>query len=115
MKNRLAFFGYAWQGITTFLRHCRNVRWHLSAAALAIITGALLGITKLEWIAIVLVIALVLVAEMINEAIESLCDHLHPEQHAAIGKVKDIAAGAVLTAAFTAVIVAIIIFIPYLK
>jgi diacylglycerol kinase len=114
MKNRLAFWGYAWKGIIVFLRHCRNVRWHLSAAALAIALGAVLGISKGQWVAIVLVIALVLVAEMINEAIELLCDHLHPEQHPAIGRVKDISAGAVLLAAITAVVVGMLVFLPYL-
>ena len=115
MKQRFAFIGYALNGIVVFLRHCSNMLWHFSAAALAIVGGSILGISRNEWVAIVLVIALVVVAEMINEAIESLCNHLHPEHHAAIGKVKDIAAGAVLIAAFTALTVGAIVFLPYLK
>ena len=51
-------------------------------------------------------------AEMFNTALEKLCDHLHPEEHAAIGLVKDISAGAVLIIAIAAAINGAIIFSP---
>jgi len=51
---------------------------------------------------------LVLAAELLNSSIEALADHLHPEQHSAIGKVKDMAAGMVLIMSVAAVIVGIL-------
>ena len=52
--------------------------------------------------------------EAINTAVERLCDHPHPDRHAEIGKVKDLAAGATLVVAIGAAIVGIIIFGRYI-
>lgn len=52
--------------------------------------------SAIHWLLFALASALMLAAELFNSAIEALCDHLHPERHPAIGRVKDMAAGAVL-------------------
>ncbi len=64
---------------------------------------------------IIFAIGLVISAEMINTAIETLTDLISPEHHDKAGRAKDIAAGAVLIAAISAAIIGIIIFLPYLK
>lgn len=63
---------------------------------------------------VVFLIGFVLTAEAFNTAIEKICDFIHPELHPKIGKIKDIAAGGVLIAVLTAVVIGLIIFAPKL-
>lgn len=98
---------YASNGILTAFRRERSMRTHGLAAA-GVATYLLANGAPLLWWAIVgLAIGLVLVAELANTAIETLADHLHPEQHAEIGVAKDVAAGAVLIASLVAVLVGV--------
>ena len=89
-----------------------NARVHALATVIAVSTGFILGIDRLEWVALVLTIAAVWSLEAVNTAIEALCDLVSPEQHSLVEKAKDVAAGAVLVAALAALIVAGLIFIP---
>lgn len=75
--------------------------------------GIVLGITRTEWIMVVMCIGTVIAAELFNTAIEKLVDLVSPERHPVAGQVKDIAAGAVLICAVAAAIIGLIIFIPY--
>ena len=79
--------------------------------------GLALEISRQEWLAIVLAIALVWVAEALNSALELLCDLVSPERHPTIKQVKDVAAAAVLMAALGSVVVAALVFgsrlLPY--
>jgi diacylglycerol kinase len=105
-------FEYAWAGIRSCFKSEPNFRIHLVAAIVVILFSLLLNISATEWIAVVFCIALVLTMEMINTAIEKLCDVVHKEPHPVIKKVKDIAAGAVLLSAVFSLITAAIIFLP---
>ena len=73
--------------------------------------------SKRKWIigtvAVVLCIALVLISETFNTAIEKLCDALHPQYDEKIGQVKDLCAGAVLLASLYAALQALLILIKY--
>lgn len=75
--------------------------------------GLYVGLTKMEWVVQIFALGLVLVAEGLNTAIEALCDFIHPEHHKKIGFIKDISAGAVCFAAFTAFLIGILIYYPY--
>ena len=68
----------------------------------------------MEWIAVILCIGMVIGAELFNSAIERIVDLVSPQRHPLAGQIKDIAAGAVLICALTALIIGLIIFIPYL-
>jgi diacylglycerol kinase len=81
-------------------------------AIVALVFSIVFKISTFEWIAVSFCIAFVLVMEMVNTAIEKLCDVVHKEVHPGIKKVKDIAAGAVLVAAFFSVITGAVIFLP---
>lgn len=83
------------------------------AAMAVIIAGIVLGITRTEWIMVVMCIGTIIAAELFNTAIEKLVDLVSPERHPVAGRVKDIAAGAVLICAVAAAIIGLIIFIPY--
>ena len=113
LKKQLRSFGYAWKGIQSCVGKERNLSFHLIAAMAVIIAGIVLGITRTEWIMVVMCIGTVIAAELFNTAIEKLVDLVSPERHPVAGQVKDIAAGAVLICAVAAAIIGLIIFIPY--
>ena len=62
----------------------------------------------------VLTIALVLVVEAVNTALETLCDLVSPSYHPLVKRAKDVAAAAVLLAALAAVAIAALLFVPRL-
>ena len=109
---RLKSFEYAWSGIRQVFRSEHNMWIHLSLAIIAIALGIFLKIPSTEWMALIIVIALVLVAELFNTAMEKTMDFITGETHPVVRQIKDIAAGAVLMAAAAAVIVGCLIFIP---
>ena len=113
LKKQLRSFGYAWKGIQSCVGKEQNLSFHLIAAMAVIIAGIVLGITRTEWIMVVMCIGTVIAAELFNTAIEKLVDLVSPERHPVAGRVKDIAAGAVLICAVAAAIIGLIIFIPY--
>jgi diacylglycerol kinase len=103
-------FGYAIKGMLVAVREEQNMRIHLIAIAVVTFAGIYLGLTAIEWAVLALTIGSVISMEMINAAIESLVDHVSPEFNKEAGKIKDLAAGAVLVAAIVATIIAVYIF-----
>lgn len=97
MKNLgfLKRLGFAWAGLRTGLRE-KSFRTQLACGALAFVALCVLRPAPVWWALVGVMIALVLAAELINTALERLCDHLHPEEHPNIKAVKDLSAGAVL-------------------
>jgi undecaprenol kinase len=111
MKFIRSFF-YALAGIRSCFQSETNFRIHTIAAITAMLFSLFFDISATEWIAVGFCVALVTTMEMINTAIERLCDVVHKEQHAVIKQVKDIAAGAVLLSAVFSSITASVIFLP---
>jgi len=87
---------------------------HLIAAAIAVGTGWILGLERVEWGLLFIAITLVLMAEVINTAIERTIDLIAPQYHPLAEKAKNMAAGAVLLSALAAVILGVIVFGPHL-
>lgn len=112
LKERLAGFGYAFEGIFEVMQSQANFKIHLFVAFITIVGGFYFSISTLEWCLIVGSIALVLSAETFNTAIEHLTDLASPEYHVLAKKAKDAAAGAVLLIAIGVVIIGLIIFLP---
>jgi diacylglycerol kinase (ATP) len=106
----LESFNYSLEGIIHVLRTQRNMRIHFLVAAVVLVVAFAAGVTNYELIALLLAIAFVLIAEMINTAIESAIDTATTsfDPHAKLAK--DIAAGAVLIASVNAVAVGYIVF-----
>lgn len=107
-------FRCAASGIAYAFRSQRNLKIQAAAALLAVAAGLALGIGRADWLAIVLCIIVVAVAEVLNTAIESAVDLASPEWHALARAAKDAAAGAVLLASVGSVVVGLIVFVPYL-
>ena len=113
-RNLGESFRFAATGMVQALRSERNMRIHIAAAVLAVLLSYALGLGRLETAIVVLATVIMIVAEMVNTALEHLVDMVTAEYHPLAAKVKNIAAGAVLTAAVGAAVVGIIIFGPRL-
>lgn len=105
-------FKHAGEGLFYAMRTQRNFRIHLVVAALVVIMGVWLHLPGASWAILTLTIGLVLVTEMINTAAEALVDLASPDYHPLAKLVKDVAAGAVLVIAITAVVVGLILLGP---
>ena len=105
---------YALAGLRSFFGNERNGRIQALVAILTITASIILDISSLEWILVIICTCLVLVLEMINTAIEKVCNLITPDFHPQLKLIKDISAGAVLLAATGSAIIGLIIFIPHL-
>ena len=114
IASRLESFRCAFRGVGTMLASQHNARSHLLATVGVCGLGLLVGISRLEWCAIVVAIAMVWMAEALNTAFEFLSDVTSPEFHPLIQKAKDVAAAAVLLSAAGAAVIGLIVFVPHL-
>jgi len=112
LKKRTLSFKYAFNGIYTAIKTQANIRIHLFAAAIVIFLGFYFSISTIEWFLVVISMGLVISAELFNSAIETLADHVSSEKNERVGKIKDMAAGAVLVCAMAAAIIGVLIFFP---
>jgi len=98
----------AGSGIIFTLKTEKNFRFHCLAAVAVIIALSVLQPAVIWWAMIILCIGLIMASELINTAIETLLDYMHPDIHPEIGKVKDIMAGMVLVLSLVSVIIAVL-------
>lgn len=110
---RIKSFSHAFRGIGIALSSEHNLWVHFLAMIAAIFLGLWFEITRMEWIAVFFAIGLVLSAELLNSAIESLGDAISEEHNDHIGRAKDMAAGGVLITAITALVIGVVVFLPY--
>ena len=103
-------FNYAFEGIIHVLRTQRNMRLHFLIAFVVVIVALIVNVTKLELIVLLISISFVLIAEMINSAVEAAIDIATTSFDPMAKLAKDIAAGAVLIAAVNAVAVGYLVF-----
>jgi diacylglycerol kinase len=113
LKGRKNAFGFAFSGIRQALKKEANLQIEFITGGLVILCGLHFSISKAEWFAVLICIALVICFELFNTAIEEICDLVTQEQHASIKYIKDISAAAVLISCFLAAVVGLIVFIPY--
>ena len=114
MSRLVKSFTYALKGIYFYITSKGNVRIHLLATVLVIGLGCWLHVSLKQWILLVLAIGMVHAAEAFNTAIEEIVNFISPQHHPSAGKIKDLAAGAVLITAATAAIIGVLIFTPLL-
>lgn len=114
MKRFLKSVSCAWSGILKSVEE-GNMKIHIFMAISVVVTGVYLRIAKLEWLIIWLCFGLVWVSEIVNTAVEDLCDIVKKELNLGYEKTKwprDLAAGAVLVAAGISVVIGLWIFVP---
>jgi len=105
---------FALQGIKQFFSRDRNGKIQIVFGATAVALGITVSLTSFQWLLVLFCIGLVISLEMVNSAIEKYCDLVTTDFHPGIKVIKDVAAGAVLVASITSLIIGLIIFIPAL-
>ena len=110
--NRLESFRYAFAGIWYTLKTQRNAQIHLGIATTIVILGLMLKLTRTEWAILMLTTGFVWATEMLNTVAEAAMNYATTDFNPQVKIVKDVAAGAVLIAAITAVIVGLLILGP---
>ena len=106
---------FAIEGVLHAAKTQRHVRYHFLSAASVLLVSYVLGVSRMEFLIIALAVIIVLAAEMLNSAIESVVDLLSPEFSEKARAAKDVAAGAVLTTAFGALVLGYIVLFPHVE
>lgn len=114
ISERIKSFGFAFAGLAVMLRTQHNAWIHLASTITVVAAALWFGVTREEWIWLVLAIVAVWTAEALNTAFELLCDVASPEFHPLVKQAKDVAAAGVLITAVGATIIGLLIFAPYL-
>ena len=114
IRSRLHAFRHAFRGLWYVIKTQRNAWIHVVITILVVALSLWLGLSTLEWVGLILTIAFVWMAEIINTALEAVVDLASPQQHPLARVGKDVGAAAVLIAALTAALVGVLILGPAL-
>ncbi|MFM7854831.1 MAG: diacylglycerol kinase family protein [Flammeovirgaceae bacterium] len=110
MNRFIKSVGFAINGLRVAWREQPNFKIHLLAMVLVNLAAWLVKLNVTEWAVVIICVGVVLAAELFNSAIEKIVDWVNPQWSKQAGKIKDIAAAAVLVVAISSVCVAILIF-----
>lgn len=113
-RQRSRAFGYAIEGLWKALVQETNLKLHVLAATVVVSASLFFEVNRTETVLLWLCIGMVIALELLNTAIERLCDKLSPQQSPEVKYIKDVSAAAVLVASVAAVICGTLIFWPYL-
>jgi diacylglycerol kinase (ATP) len=111
----LQSFNFAFEGIVHVLRTQRNMRIHFSIAVVVLVGALAIGVSRMELVALLLAISFVLIAEMLNTALEAAIDVSTTSFDPLAKLAKDIAAGGVLIATVNAVAVGYLVFVERIR
>lgn len=114
LRRKLTHIRPSFRALFVLWREEFSFRVQTVCGALAILASFVFRITDIEFLMVILIIGAVLSIEALNTAIEELCNHVTPDLHPQIGKVKDLGSGASGIIQLTAVLIGLKIFIPYL-
>ncbi|MEN7548893.1 diacylglycerol kinase family protein [Rapidithrix thailandica] len=112
IQKQAISFSHAFRGLIYMIKDYNSLI-HLPAAIIVVIFAFVVGVEREEWYWLIAAIAVVWIAETFNTAIEKLVDLACPKYHPLAGKVKDISAAAVLLASIFAVVIGLLVFLPY--
>ncbi|TXK70882.1 diacylglycerol kinase family protein [Mesonia sp. HuA40] len=115
IRDRLKGGWYAIKGAYLLLRYEHSIQAQFFIGLCVCLLGWFVGISRTEWMMQLFAIGLVMGLEGANSAIEEIADFIHPDFHEKIGKIKDLAAGAVFIGACVAVIIGLLIYCPYIN
>lgn len=104
-------FRNSFKGIRLALKSEKNIRIHFCIAVVIMALGVVLKFTPIEFSILLIAIAIVIISEMVNSAIEFSLDAIfHNKYSKLVGMAKDIAAGAVMIATFISIAIGILLF-----
>ncbi len=110
--NRIKSIGYAFKGAYFLFKSEASIQIQAGIALLTTIAGFYFQISLTEWMIQILTIGAIMGIEGLNTAIEEIADFIHPEHHQKIGRIKDLAAGAVFIVAVAAIVIGGVIYFP---
>lgn len=110
MRQFAKALSHACAGIRYGIATQRNLRFHLLAGTAAVLFGFWKRLQPAEWAVLIVLIVLIIAAELVNTAIESVVDLISPEYHPLAKAAKDTAAGAVLVLSIGAFVVGCLLF-----
>lgn len=110
MIKQIKSFKYAFEGIWYTILNETHMRFHIATAFFVLIFAAIFGLSNLEWAILIVTISSVMSLELVNTAMERLCNLYSTERHPLIKIVKDVSAGAVLISAIGSVAVGFFVF-----
>ena len=114
LVKRAESLTHAWRGVKIFIKSTHNAWVHIVLFLITIALGFYFHITSTEWMMIIFASGLVFTSEAINTAIEIDIDLTSPQFHPYARDTKDVAAGAVLISAITAVVIGVLVFGHYI-
>lgn len=114
VRRLVKSFIYAFRGLQTVFSEEQNIRIQVMLGIVGLAIGFFLKISRLEWCLLIIVLALVVMMEIINSAVERVADVLKPRIDNYVKEIKDITAAAVMLSSILAIAVGVIIFYPYL-
>lgn len=111
MKRFFTSFGWARQGLKAVWKEERNFRIESAIALIVIIAAFVREFAPVQWLFLIIAVALVLLAEIVNTVVEDICDVIEPNKSPAIGRIKDMMAAYVLGSSIVAAIIGLFIFL----
>jgi diacylglycerol kinase len=112
MSSEIKSFADALNGILYAIRSEKHMRFHLLTTIVVVVTGCFFEISFTEWCLVIISIGGVITAEIFNTAFEQLVNLVSPQHNTIAGRVKDLAAGAVLVFSIAALVVGLVVFVP---
>ncbi|MCZ0939185.1 MAG: diacylglycerol kinase family protein [Caldilineaceae bacterium] len=106
--------GFAFEGLRYAFRNQRSLRIETIIAGYIVVIGFALGISRLEWVIVIISIFFIIGLELVNTAIEAVVDLVSPEYHPLAKVAKDVASAAVLTSGVGGLIAGLVIFGAYI-
>ncbi|MFB4211861.1 diacylglycerol kinase [Shouchella sp. JSM 1781072] len=114
VKRLIRSFNFAISGLGYVIKNEQNMQIHLISTIVICGLAWFFSVTAMEWVVLLLVMGGVLTAETLNTAIERTVDLVTEEYHPFAKRAKDIGAASVFIFCVIAVIIGLIIFVPYL-
>lgn len=111
-KKIINSFKYAICGLKSAYQKEQNLKIHILIMILVIIAAIIFRISRIEWIACIILFGLVISSELMNTAVEAMVDVVMPEINPKAKFIKDVAASSVLVSAISSAIIGLIIFVP---
>ncbi len=112
LNKRIKSFNYAFEGWGYVLRTQKNAWIHAFVTIMVVITGLWLGLSRYDWVLLIIAIAIVWITEFLNTALEAIVDMTMPDPHPCAKVAKDVGAGAVLLSAFAAILIGLLVLGP---
>lgn len=109
MKKTFRAFKDAGRGLRTVLKEERNFKIEIIVSFLVILFSLIFQFSINEIILLVIAIFMVLSAEIVNTAVEDICDKIEPNYSSSIGKIKDITASYVLVTGIGAIVIGLLV------